>query len=226
MIGEADETMQLLQKTLIASNDILGDPKLREQIKQTIAEMPAVLKETRGAVERVERHLRLAGAEHAEHRGPDQAAGRARAGPRRRVRREHEEAQPVERQHAAIQPGVERPAGFAGGLVARQGALSARQSHGEELRRVEPRPEADPQQRARSSPTRSPGIPSRSASAGRSRRTRAEGQSFQRRFRMRTSPRQPLADRRQRAVWKRSAGGNRVNWMQISTAVLRHAGRR
>ena len=53
MIAEADETMQLLQKTLIASNDILGDPKLREQIKQTIAEMPAVLKETRGAVEQI-----------------------------------------------------------------------------------------------------------------------------------------------------------------------------
>lgn len=53
MIGEADETMQLLQKALIASNDILGDPKLREQIKLTIAEMPVVLKETRGAVEQI-----------------------------------------------------------------------------------------------------------------------------------------------------------------------------
>jgi len=53
MIAEADETMQLLQKALIASNDILGDPKLREQIKQTIAEMPAVLKEARGAVEQI-----------------------------------------------------------------------------------------------------------------------------------------------------------------------------
>ncbi|MGO9115464.1 MAG: MlaD family protein, partial [Thermoguttaceae bacterium] len=53
MIAEADETMKLLQKALIASNDILGDPKLREQIKQTISEMPAVLKETRGAVEQI-----------------------------------------------------------------------------------------------------------------------------------------------------------------------------
>jgi phospholipid/cholesterol/gamma-HCH transport system substrate-binding protein len=53
MIAEADETMQLLQKALAASNDILGDPKLREQIKQTISEMPAVLKETRGAVEQI-----------------------------------------------------------------------------------------------------------------------------------------------------------------------------
>jgi phospholipid/cholesterol/gamma-HCH transport system substrate-binding protein len=54
IIGEADETMKLLQKALVASNDLLGDPKLREQIKQTIGEMPAVLKETRGAVERIE----------------------------------------------------------------------------------------------------------------------------------------------------------------------------
>ena len=73
--------MKLLQQTLNASNDILGDPELREQIKQTISEMPVMLEETRGAVERIERHLRLAGARHAEHRGPDQAAGRRRAGP-------------------------------------------------------------------------------------------------------------------------------------------------
>ncbi len=53
MISETDETMQLMKKALIASNDLLGDPKLREQIKQTIAEMPAVLKETRATVERM-----------------------------------------------------------------------------------------------------------------------------------------------------------------------------
>ncbi len=53
MIAEADETMKLLQKALIASNDLLGDPKLRQQIKETIAQMPEVLKETRGAVEQI-----------------------------------------------------------------------------------------------------------------------------------------------------------------------------
>jgi phospholipid/cholesterol/gamma-HCH transport system substrate-binding protein len=53
MIVQADETMQLVQKALTASNDILGDPKLRGQIKETIAEMPAVLKQTRATVERV-----------------------------------------------------------------------------------------------------------------------------------------------------------------------------
>ena len=41
------------EMALDASNDLLGDPKLREQIKQTIAEMPAVLKETRATVERM-----------------------------------------------------------------------------------------------------------------------------------------------------------------------------
>ena len=54
MIDEADATMQLLQKTLTASNDLLGDPVLRGQIKRTVAEMPAVLEETRGAVKRIE----------------------------------------------------------------------------------------------------------------------------------------------------------------------------
>jgi phospholipid/cholesterol/gamma-HCH transport system substrate-binding protein len=54
MIAETDETMKQLQKALLASNDILGDPKLREQIKQTIGDLPGVLKETRGAIERIE----------------------------------------------------------------------------------------------------------------------------------------------------------------------------
>ena len=53
MIGEADEMLQLAKQALTASNDLLGDPKLREQIKQTISEMPAVLKETRGTIERI-----------------------------------------------------------------------------------------------------------------------------------------------------------------------------
>jgi len=53
MITDADEMMQLAKQALSASNDLLGDPKLREQVKQTIAEMPAVLKETRSTVERI-----------------------------------------------------------------------------------------------------------------------------------------------------------------------------
>ena len=53
MIGETSEMMQLAKKALVASNDLLGDPKLRQQIKETIAEMPAVLKETRTAIEQI-----------------------------------------------------------------------------------------------------------------------------------------------------------------------------
>ncbi len=53
MIGDADEMMQLAKKALVASNDLLGDPKLRDDIKQTIAEMPVVLKETRTTVEKM-----------------------------------------------------------------------------------------------------------------------------------------------------------------------------
>ena len=53
VIDETGETMKLLQSALIASNDILGDPKLRGQIKQTIAELPEILKETKTTVERM-----------------------------------------------------------------------------------------------------------------------------------------------------------------------------
>ena len=53
MIGEAHETIQLLQQALRASNDILGDPQLRAQIKQTIAEMPVVLKDTQATIQQI-----------------------------------------------------------------------------------------------------------------------------------------------------------------------------
>jgi phospholipid/cholesterol/gamma-HCH transport system substrate-binding protein len=53
MIGDADEMMQLAKKALLASNDLLGDPKLREDLKQTIARMPVILEETRTTVERM-----------------------------------------------------------------------------------------------------------------------------------------------------------------------------
>jgi phospholipid/cholesterol/gamma-HCH transport system substrate-binding protein len=53
LIDETGETMKLLQSALAASNDIVGDPKTRAQIKQTIAEMPEILKETKTTVERM-----------------------------------------------------------------------------------------------------------------------------------------------------------------------------
>jgi phospholipid/cholesterol/gamma-HCH transport system substrate-binding protein len=53
LIDETGETMKLLQTALAASNDIVGDPKVRAQIKQTIAEMPDILKETKTTVERM-----------------------------------------------------------------------------------------------------------------------------------------------------------------------------
>jgi phospholipid/cholesterol/gamma-HCH transport system substrate-binding protein len=53
LIDETGQTMKLLQSALAASNDIVGDPKTRAQIKQTIAEMPEVLRETKTTVERM-----------------------------------------------------------------------------------------------------------------------------------------------------------------------------
>ena len=53
IVDETSETMKLLQTALANSNDILGDPKLREQIKQTISQMPEILRETKATVERM-----------------------------------------------------------------------------------------------------------------------------------------------------------------------------
>jgi phospholipid/cholesterol/gamma-HCH transport system substrate-binding protein len=53
MISQADEMMQLARQALVASNDLLGDPKLRADIKETIAKMPAILEETRTTVARM-----------------------------------------------------------------------------------------------------------------------------------------------------------------------------
>ena len=53
VITQTDETLALMQKTLTSTNDILGDPKLREQVKQTVAEMPEVLNSTRETMDRM-----------------------------------------------------------------------------------------------------------------------------------------------------------------------------
>jgi phospholipid/cholesterol/gamma-HCH transport system substrate-binding protein len=53
LVDETSETMKLLQTALAASNDIVGDPKVRAQIKQTIAEMPEILKDTKATVEKM-----------------------------------------------------------------------------------------------------------------------------------------------------------------------------
>ena len=49
-IGEAHETLKLMQQTLNASNEILGDANVRAEVKQTIREMPVVLEEMRTAL--------------------------------------------------------------------------------------------------------------------------------------------------------------------------------
>jgi phospholipid/cholesterol/gamma-HCH transport system substrate-binding protein len=53
IVDETSETMKLLQTALANSNDIVGDPKVRAQIKQTIAQMPEVLNETKATVQRM-----------------------------------------------------------------------------------------------------------------------------------------------------------------------------
>ncbi len=97
LIDETGETMKLLQSALAASNDLLGDPKVPrpDQADDRRHAGNPQGDEDHGGED--ERHVRLAGAEHAKRRGPDEAARRPRRGARRRRRREHAQAQSVDR---------------------------------------------------------------------------------------------------------------------------------
>lgn len=53
VIAQADDTLQILQKTLINSNEILGDAKVRNQFKQSMEQLPELLKDTRDTVKRM-----------------------------------------------------------------------------------------------------------------------------------------------------------------------------
>jgi phospholipid/cholesterol/gamma-HCH transport system substrate-binding protein len=57
VIGQSDQTLQLLQKTLTSANGVLGDPVVREQFKQSMAELPGVLSDTRNAIDHLDRGL-------------------------------------------------------------------------------------------------------------------------------------------------------------------------
>jgi len=50
LIDETDETMKLMQETLRSTNDVVGDPNVRAQLKQTLREMPEILVETKATI--------------------------------------------------------------------------------------------------------------------------------------------------------------------------------
>ena len=53
VIAQADDTLQVLQKTLTNTNEILGDAKVRDQFKQAVSQLPELLKDTRDTMNRM-----------------------------------------------------------------------------------------------------------------------------------------------------------------------------
>jgi phospholipid/cholesterol/gamma-HCH transport system substrate-binding protein len=60
IIKETDQTMELFQKSLKNLDDVIGDEKLKRDLKQSIAEFPPLLTETRNAVTSMQKTLALA----------------------------------------------------------------------------------------------------------------------------------------------------------------------
>jgi phospholipid/cholesterol/gamma-HCH transport system substrate-binding protein len=53
IIAEADETLQILRTTMTNANDIIGDPKVRANFKESAEELPKVLTKARDTAERM-----------------------------------------------------------------------------------------------------------------------------------------------------------------------------
>jgi phospholipid/cholesterol/gamma-HCH transport system substrate-binding protein len=60
VIGEMDGTLQLFQKSLTNIDDIIGDQQTKAQLKQTVSEMPQLMRETREAVLGIQKTVALA----------------------------------------------------------------------------------------------------------------------------------------------------------------------
>jgi phospholipid/cholesterol/gamma-HCH transport system substrate-binding protein len=60
IIDETDETMRLFQKTLRNMDDVIGDDKVKQDLKNSIADMPQLLKDTRDAVNGMQHAVALA----------------------------------------------------------------------------------------------------------------------------------------------------------------------
>jgi phospholipid/cholesterol/gamma-HCH transport system substrate-binding protein len=60
IINDTDQTMQLFQKSLKNINDIAGDEKLKNDLKETISGMPKLLTDTRNTISGMQKTLGLA----------------------------------------------------------------------------------------------------------------------------------------------------------------------
>jgi phospholipid/cholesterol/gamma-HCH transport system substrate-binding protein len=60
IVRETDDTMQLFQKTLANMDDILGDPQIKQNLKQMLSEMPQTLRDTRDTIGGLQKSVALA----------------------------------------------------------------------------------------------------------------------------------------------------------------------
>jgi len=80
IIDDTDQTMILFQKTLKNVDDVVGDEKLKTDLKQTIGNMPQLLGETRDTITGMQKTYGPGQRQPAEHANRHQ-------GPRRTGRR-------------------------------------------------------------------------------------------------------------------------------------------
>ena len=60
IINETDQTMDLFQKSLQNINDVVGDEKLKRDLKQTIGDMPQLMRDTRDTINGMQKTIALA----------------------------------------------------------------------------------------------------------------------------------------------------------------------
>jgi phospholipid/cholesterol/gamma-HCH transport system substrate-binding protein len=60
IVDETERTMKLFQKSLENVDDVIGDPKIKADLKQSLADMPQLLKDTRDAVTGIQHAVALA----------------------------------------------------------------------------------------------------------------------------------------------------------------------
>lgn len=60
IVDETERTMKLFQKSLENVDDVIGDPKIKADLRQSLADFPALLKDTRDAVTGIQHAVALA----------------------------------------------------------------------------------------------------------------------------------------------------------------------
>jgi len=53
VVGKLDRSLETIEQTVANANDVIDDPETRQQLKDTIAQLPVVLKETRETVKQM-----------------------------------------------------------------------------------------------------------------------------------------------------------------------------